>query len=93
MTFEEFKEAGSKCGLFYSIATDKEIQSVYKYWNFKCWYSELATKKIHFSRGNELLNPRDMSANDMLELYKMNEVILKSYKLQQKIIKLKEDFK
>ena len=93
MTFEEFKEVGNKCGLFYSTATDEDIQSIYKYWNFKCWYSKLASKEIHFTRTNGLLNPRDMSANDMLELYKMNEVILKHYLTQQKLIKLKEDFK
>lgn len=93
MTFEEFKDVGTKCGLFYSTATDKDIQSVYKYWNFKCWYSELKSKEIHFNRANEALNPRDMSANDLLELYNMNEVILKYYQLQQKLIKLKDDFK
>lgn len=93
MTFNEFKDTGNKCGLFYSTATDKDIQSIYDYWNFKCWYSELASKEIHFTRTNELLNPRDMSANDMLELYKMNEVIIKHYLTQQKLIKMKDDFK
>ena len=29
MTFEEFKEAGNKCGLFYSTATDEDIQAIY----------------------------------------------------------------
>lgn len=93
MTFEEFKDNAYKLGWIWSSNPQEDaMRTLYYTWIIKTWCSEIKTKKIVWTRENEFLNLRELNVEDIEAIHKMNEILFKYQKAQQKEIALREDF-
>ena len=93
MTFKEFKKNAFKLGwILTSNPPDDDMKVLYASWTVKTWCSSLKTIYIIWTRENEFLNFRDLSVKDIEDIHKMNGVLFKEYKVQQKLKEIQEDF-
>ena len=93
MTFKEFKKNAFKMGwIWTSNPPDDDMQVLYASWTIKTWCSNLETKDIIWTRENSFLNFRDLSIKEIDDIHKMNEVLFREYKVQNKIKNMREDF-
>ena len=93
MTFNEFKKNAFKLGwIWTSNPPDDDMKVLYASWIVKTWCSRLETKDIIWTRENKFLNFRELSVKDIEAIHKINEVLFKEYKVQQKVKAIREDF-
>ena len=93
MTFNEFKKNAFKLGwIWTSNPPDDDMKVLYASWIVKTWCSRIDTKDLTWTRENKFLNFSDLSVQDVEDIHKINEVLFKEYKIQQKVKAIREDF-